>query len=170
MDYMIADMHFGDAQIIKYENRPFKNIEEMDQSIIDNWNHTVGLDDTVFILGDISNYDIDKTSRIINELNGHKYLIMGNHDRHLTPNDYRNMGFEEASAYPILYKGFYILSHEPIYLNENMPYANLYGHVHGNKTYQSVTRQSMCLCVERIDYTPISFEEIVAKMRNCNKF
>ncbi|MFR0986288.1 MAG: hypothetical protein ACLSFZ_06955 [Frisingicoccus sp.] len=53
-------------------------------------------------------------------------------------------------------EGFWILSHEPLYINENMPYANIFGHVHGNPTYKDFCRQSICVCVERTDYRPIS--------------
>lgn len=52
--YLISDMHFGHPNIIKYENRPFSSVEEMDAAIMNNWNATVGKDDKVFILGDVS--------------------------------------------------------------------------------------------------------------------
>lgn len=57
-----------------------------------------------------------------------------------------------------------MLSHEPLYINRNMPYANIYGHVHGNMTYQSITSQSACVSVERIKYTPIEFGSLINKM------
>ena len=48
-----------------------------------------------------------------------------------------------------------MLSHEPLYICGSMPYANLYGHVHSSPTYRSVSSQSACVSVERINYTPI---------------
>jgi calcineurin-like phosphoesterase family protein len=67
------------------------------------------------------------------------------------------MGFEEVYRYPIIYKGFYILSHEPVYLNEHMPYVNLHGHIHSKK-YDS--KQYVNLSVEMINYTPVLFDDI----------
>ena len=54
MVFVTSDLHFGHKNIIKYENRPFKDVEEMDQKLIENWNNKVGKDDTVYILGDFS--------------------------------------------------------------------------------------------------------------------
>ena len=55
--FVIADPHFGDPNIIKFENRPFPSVEEMDQTLIDNWNYRVEEpDDTVYVLGDFSFY------------------------------------------------------------------------------------------------------------------
>ena len=54
--FFIADTHFGHNAIIGYENRPFADIEEMDEHIIKCWNGTVTADDKVFIIGDFSMY------------------------------------------------------------------------------------------------------------------
>ena len=45
-----------------------------------------------------------------------------------------------------------------------MPYGNLFGHVHGNPAYADASAQSCCVCVERTDYRPISFEEVKRRM------
>ncbi|MFR5135571.1 MAG: phosphoesterase, partial [Acutalibacter sp.] len=52
--FFIADTHFGDGNILRYENRPFATVEEMDQELIRRWNEKVGEGDTVFHLGDFS--------------------------------------------------------------------------------------------------------------------
>ena len=104
-----------------------------------------------------------EVTRLCRSLNGRKTLVLGNHDTQ-SPEWYRECGFVEASAWPIIIDGFWILSHEPLYINENMPYANIYGHVHGNPTYKDFCRQSICVCVERTEYRPISFEEIRKKV------
>lgn len=163
-DFFIADLHFGDSGIISYENRPFASAEEMEAELIKRWNNTVTEEDRIFVLGDFSFCDEAKNEAILKNLKGHKLLIMGNHDRHFDCDAWRRQGFEECIAFPVLYRDFYILSHEPVYLNVNMPYANLYGHVHNNPSYRTVSRQSFCLSAERIAYTPIPFEEICRRI------
>ena len=70
---------------------------------------------------------------------------------------------------PVLYKNFWILSHDAIYVNRNMPYANLFGHVHNNPIIKDYSSQHFCISVERISYTPISFEEIVKKVKEVSE-
>lgn len=162
--YFIADTHFGDAAMIRYENRPFKDIAEQERILIENWNEIVENEDTVFVLGDFGHSaSKEETTRLCQALNGKKILILGNHDIQ-TPEWYRSCGFSEASAWPIIYENFWILSHEPLYINENMPYANIFGHVHANPMYKDFCRQSFCVSVERIAYRPIAFEDIRKKV------
>ena len=77
MNFYIADMHFGHKNIIRYDNRPFGSVEEMDKALIQLWNETVGSDDIVYILGDFSWYKEDKTAFILGCLKGHKVLVKG---------------------------------------------------------------------------------------------
>lgn len=162
--FLIADTHFGDEAIIRYENRPFENAKAQEEILIKNWNDTVDAKDTVFVLGDFGCSDSkEETTRLCHALNGKKILVMGNHDIQ-TARWYRECGFYEVSAWPILYDTFWILSHEPLYVNENMPYANVFGHVHANPAYRDFSKQSFCVSVERIDYRPIDFEEIRKKV------
>lgn len=165
--FFIADTHFGDSNIIRYENRPFSDIQEMDSILIKNWNKTVSRNDRVFLVGDFSAYGFKKNYEICHQLNGEKFLIMGNHD---TQNEkyYYDCGFDSVSRYPIIYENFWIVSHEPLYINRNMPYANIFGHVHSNPLYSDVSEQSFCVSVERINYMPIEFSEIKLFMKGCN--
>lgn len=155
--FFISDMHFGHANIIKYENRPFTNVDEMDNTLISNWNKAVGKGDKVFILGDVSFYNKEKTKSILVMLNGNKILILGNHDKDRSLAWWRETGLDEVYQYPIVYNDFYILSHEPVYLSENMPYANIHGHTHHLKY---ADRQFFNVSVECIGYTPISFDKV----------
>ncbi|MDE6520366.1 MAG: metallophosphoesterase [Ruminococcus sp.] len=157
--FLIADTHFSDSNIIIYENRPFSSVSDMDSMLVKNWNDTVSENDTVFLLGDLSFCNKEKTAEICHSLNGEKFLVMGNHD---TENEqfYYECGFSGVSRYPIIYNNFWILSHEPLYINKNMPYANIFGHVHGNPIYKDVSERSFCVSVERINYTPIEISEI----------
>ena len=56
-DFFIADTHFGGENIRRYENRPFETAEEMDEKLIENWNRVVSEEDTVYVLGDFSEYN-----------------------------------------------------------------------------------------------------------------
>ena len=164
-DFFVADTHFGGENIIRYENRPFANAAEMDEKLIENWNRIVSEEDTVYVLGDFSDYaDVKKETEILAQLNGTKILVMGNHDAHRTPQEWRDLGFAECFSMPVIYKNFFMLSHEPLYINSNMPYANFYGHVHANPSYKDASRQSVCVSVERIDYTPVEFGVLRARM------
>lgn len=168
--FVIADTHFGDPDIIRYENRPFKNVDEMNKILIENWNHEVGHGDTVFVLGDFAVYnDITLIRNIVNKLRGRKILVMGNHDSALLSADYYvgKIGFESAVDYPIIYNDFFILSHEPVYINSNMPYANIFGHVHSNPAYNDVSVRSACVSVERTNYRPVNIETVIRCMRKC---
>ena len=164
-DFFIADTHFGGENIRRYENRPFENAIEMDGKLIENWNKTVAQEDTVYVLGDFSDYnDAEKETEILQRLNGCKILVMGNHDKHHTAQEWRDIGFAECYSMPVLYEGFFLLSHEPLYINANMPYANFYGHVHANPSYKDACKQSVCVSVERISYTPAEFSVLRGKM------
>lgn len=163
--FFIADPHFGHQNIITYENRPYDSVEAMDHDLIKRWNQVVKAQDEVFVLGDFSFYGKEKTAEIVEQLNGKKTLIMGNHDSR-SPKYYYECGFETVSKYPIILEEFWMLSHEPMYINTNMPYANIFGHVHSNKVYANHSTQSFCACVERIDYTPIEFDKIKEKVIN----
>lgn len=80
MKYYTSDIHFGHNKIINFEKRPFKSVEEMDNTIINNWNNKIKPTDEVYILGDFTFYKGEKTNEILRQLNGSKYLIIGNHD------------------------------------------------------------------------------------------
>jgi calcineurin-like phosphoesterase family protein len=162
--WFIADTHFGHTNIIRYEKRPFASVQEMDEALIRNWNSCVSESDKIFILGDFAFMPGAEIVKTVENLNGYKVLILGNHDRHHSVTWWQKAGFNEVSAYPIIVNEFFILSHEPMYVNDNMPYANIFGHVHGNPMYTDCSPQSFCVSVERIGYMPIEIEEIKHRM------
>jgi calcineurin-like phosphoesterase family protein len=79
MIYFTSDTHWGHANIIKYCNRPYDTIEEMDAALIKRWNDLVTDKDTVFHLGDIAMGDIKTAKRNLEELRGRIYYLTGNH-------------------------------------------------------------------------------------------
>jgi len=155
--FFTSDHHFGHKQIINFESRPFTGVAEMNEKMIESWNAVVGKDDQVFHLGDFSFLNKEATHEILSRLNGYKILIMGNHDRGRSRSWWLDAGFAEVTQYPLIYKDFFILSHEPLYMNKHMPYVNVHGHIHGQK-YEG--KSYFNICVEHWDYKPLTFEEI----------
>ena len=155
--FVIADTHFNHENIIKYCNRPFKSVEEMNETIIKNWNETVSNNDIVICLGDVGLGNYDSLIPIIERLNCKKILILGNHDN-FSENKYRELGFHTVSRFPIIYNNFFIMSHAPMELSETTPYFNFYGHVHNDSKYID-NATSKCVSVERIGYRPYCFME-----------
>ncbi|MFD7524620.1 metallophosphoesterase [Paenibacillus chitinolyticus] len=156
-DFFISDHHFGHKLIIDFESRPFADADEMTDVMIQKWNAAVGSEDKVFHLGDFSFLNQERTQEIVRKLNGYKFLVLGNHDRGRSRSWWLDAGFDEVSEYPVLYKDFFLLSHEPVYMNKHMPYVNVHGHIHGQK-YEG--KNYFNVCVEHWDYTPLTFEQI----------
>lgn len=175
MIYFTADLHFGHKNIIRFDNRPFKSVEEMDRTLIERWNKKVTDEDTVYILGDISWYSDQKTCEIFAKLRGKKILVMGNHDRiHGKIKDY----FEEICSYKeIALPGNIqvVLCHYPIVFFNHHHYGAymLYGHVHNshewnmteNYKYELQQLDVKCNmfnvgCMVH-DYEPVTLEEIL---------
>ena len=133
--YFIADTHFGHENALAFDNRPFRNIEEHDRALAENWNGAVGMDDEVFILGDLSWMNASKTIALVKELNGIKHLIVGNHDKNLLKNREFQSLFAEITDYKEILlpdKTGLVLSHYPIPCFNHHFYGwyHFYGHVH----------------------------------------
>jgi len=91
--FFTSDLHFGHANIIKYANRPYANVDEMNNDLVRRWNAVVTPNDTVWILGDLCMGKLDESLLYVGDLNGFKRLIPGNHDRMFgcTGRKYANM-------------------------------------------------------------------------------
>ena len=79
--FFTSDTHFGHANIINLCNRPFKDVNHMNDMLVENWNSVVTDDDTVFHLGDFALGGSAVWSNVLSRLKGKIYLILGNHDR-----------------------------------------------------------------------------------------
>ena len=158
--FFIADTHFGEDTLLRYENRPFADTAVMDAELIRRWNSVVDDGDEVWVLGDFGAAGAE--AAVLARLCGRKYLVKGNHDTE-SSEYYRSAGFAEVYDMPVLYRDFFILSHAPLYVSENMPYANLFGHVHASPVYRNFSAHHFCVCVERTDYTPLTLEEIMKR-------
>lgn len=161
--WIIGDTHFYHSNVIKYCNRPFKDVKEMNKILIEKWNNTVKKQDMVIVAGDFALCGKDKIIEIGNKLHGRKTLILGNHDQ-ASIKTYYEAGFEIVSKYPIVFDNFAIISHEPLFTNSNSPYVNIFAHVHDDKNYKDVSSCGFCVSAERINYQPISYEVIKEKI------
>ena len=80
--FFTSDLHIGHSNVIKFDERPFKDINEMHSELIDRWNSVVGEDAIVFNLGDLFYRTKSKTAKwFVSQLKGKIYHIMGNHDK-----------------------------------------------------------------------------------------
>ena len=183
--FYIADLHFGHANVLKFDNRPWVKIEDHDAALIKNWNDTVGFDDDVYILGDFSWYNVTKTIEIFKQLNGRKHLIIGNHDLKLLKNQDIRALFVEIEYYKEISDGnnYIILSHYPIPCFNKHYYGSihLYGHVHNSFEWnmmESVKREMTELyskpcrmfnvgaMISYINYTPRTLSEILQQEKH----
>jgi calcineurin-like phosphoesterase family protein len=124
----------GHENIIKFDDRPFITVQEMENTLISNWNSVVKNEDTTYILGDFCWDKEDEWKRILKLLNGNKVLILGNHDLKSMSAELKRM-FQDVKDYKeITDNGKHIImSHYPILFYKSSYNPNCYmlcGHVH----------------------------------------
>lgn len=156
----ISDLHFGHENVIEYDNRPYTTVDEMDKDLIKRWNKAVRKNDIVWFLGDLTlSTNRDYISSIVGRLNGKKRMVLGNHDKR-SVEFYRSVGFEFVTKYPVILHQFFVLSHEPIEgIQDGGVFFNIYGHVHNDSRFNTVTPNSRCISACRINYTPSQVPE-----------
>ena len=157
--WLTSDTHFHHKNILKYEPdaRPFASIEEMDSALIQRWNERVMPEDIVFHLGDFAFAGSTFIKDTLPMLKGHKFLMMGNHDRGRKSEFWLDAGFERVFDRPIVLDDRFVLSHEP--LAEIPPgKVNIYGHVHSSPHFSTFEPHRLCVCVERWDCHPIEYD------------
>lgn len=180
--FLISDTHFGHTntwQKFTVEDgsplRPFTSTEEMDETMVENWNRVVRPQDTVYHLGDV--VIARRNLETVKRLNGRKILIRGNHDI-FRDKDYYEAGFEQIHGVRVFVDQF-ILSHIPLHpdcVGERFK-RNVHGHLHGNRimidetlissshtqpgSYLQPDPRYLCVCVEQINFTPVSFDDVM---------
>ena len=180
-NYFIADLHFGHTNALSFDDRPFKTIEVHDLALINNWNNVVGINDDIWVLGDLSWHNPTRTIEILKSMNGKKHLLVGNHDAKLIRNRELQKEFIEICDYKELDVGngkICVLSHYPIPCFKNHYYGSyhLYGHVHNSFEWNIMKRVKYemeglytvpcnmwnvgCM-IDYMNYTPRTLEEII---------
>ncbi len=154
--FVTSDPHYGHANIIRYCNRPFINVEEMNYSLINNWNSVVDDNDTVIVNGDFMFYKND--TGIFNRLKGKKILVKGNHDKKAV----FSLGWESMhDIYDFSYLGkHFVMCHYPLYEWNNRGHGSLhlYGHIHDK--FIDI-HNAINICVEHTNYKPVNLENFI---------
>ena len=160
MRWFTADTHFGHKNIIRFCKRPFSNINEMNEVLIERWNKKVLSDDTVYVVGDFA---WDNPKKYLDRLKGNIILIAGGHD-------YRNWRsfqyFRKVERTENIYIDGVpvILSHYCFRVWDKMHYNSwhLFGHSHGKL---EPIGKSWDVGVDNNNYDLLSEEDIVRIMK-----
>ena len=170
--FFTSDHHFGHKKIIKFCNRPFTSVEEMDEVMIQRWNEKVTPDDEVYHLGDIGLSSPGKLRKILERLNGKIYLIKGNHEKSAEAchsrfewiRDYYELtvedkAFERGEQLMVLFhyaQRVWNASHWGAY--------HLYGHSHGSLS-DDPKSLSFDIGVDCHNFYPLSYAEVKSIMK-----
>ena len=178
--YFTADTHFTEERILPYRPR-FSSKEEMDEYIISRWNEVVPEDGIVFHLGDFSETTVENITRITQRLNGHVFLIPGNHDQLIMSNARFHEWFAgsitclereklfQYKLYRIIMNHYPLLCYAKAFSGQTW---QLFGHVHtgaavpGDDTprMQYLLPYQYDVGLENNDYRPISLRQVVEIM------
>jgi calcineurin-like phosphoesterase family protein len=157
--YLIADLHLGHANIIRYCSRPFlvSDVREMDHVLIKNWNYTISPENRVYYLGDLR-YGTDAlpTLQYRQKLKGSITFIAGNHDD------------PELGAVPsslLDYGGFrFLLVHDPADSQSAFDGWVIHGHHHNNDLrhypFIDFDHRRINVSAEVIGYSPVNLKDI----------
>lgn len=173
--FFTSDLHFFHKNIIELSHRSFRDLEEMHEQIIKNWNRAVTPNDHVYLLGDVSFGSQEKTRNLLDRLNGKIYLIRGNHDNDILKDlcasrfewikDYYYLKVQDPDGrdgkiQPI------VLCHFPFASWNRMGHGswNLHGHCHGNLPVDKNLKRHD-VGVDNNFMRPISYEEVKEIMK-----
>jgi len=154
--FFTADQHFGHANIIKYTNRPFDSVEEMDEILIQNWNEVVKPNDTVWFLGDFA-FKAD-AGVYLDRLNGNINIVWGNHDKSAKANHSRFAAHTNLIDTRI--EDIYItMCHYAmrVWYKSHFNAWQLYGHSHGGLPPRGKQHD---VGVDNNNFYPISFDDL----------
>lgn len=160
--WFTSDHHFGHNNIIKYCNRPFETVEEMNETMIENWNSLVKKNDIVYHLGDFTmNSD---PMPYISRLKGKVHLILGNHDKQ-AHRAARYWQWTKTTSIVKLVDHTITLCHYPMltWLKSCYNEWSLFGHVHGRI---DGVGKSLDVGVDCNDFSPVNLDTISEKMKN----
>lgn len=161
--YLLSDPHINHRKMVEPDEngetyRPFKTLEEMNETIIANINLVVRPTDTLYLMGDIV-FQKAISEELLSRINGKKRLILGNHDE-ITPKSYYSKYFTKILAWVLFEQFDFVATHIPIHPVCFRGMAlNCHGHMH-KETIPDI--RYMNVSAERVNYEPVHVE-VVAK-------
>ena len=170
MIFYIADLHLNHTNIMKHCNRPFKDVQEMNKTIIENWNNKVKTNDKVYILGDVCfvkrNENPKEIIKLLKELNGEKHLILGNHDNSILYDKEFKELFKSIKMYDKITDGDskVVLFHYPIEEWDGFFRGtyHIHGHTHNSNNIMKINNRFNA-GVDIHNYTPVTLKEMIEK-------
>lgn len=167
-----ATSYFSHTNIIKYTNRPFKDIHEMNDALVNRWNSVVGPEDTVYNLGDVCFGSVKMAEECLFRLNGKIILIAGNHDKRLKKTEALSCRFEKIVDYYELRvpeeSERIVLSHFPFAVWNSSHHGALHFHGHSHSVPTNARTGTSLRCdvgVDNFDFTPRTLQEIRERMK-----
>lgn len=171
--FFTSDTHFNHRNIIDYSNRPFDSVEEMNETLIANWNKTVKKDSLVFHLGDFAMGRRSEVPGFLEQLNGRIILIPGNHDSpqtiELFADKFDYLPLPTMEIYVDGQKVFMSHYSHRIWNKSHKDAWHLWGHSHGTAEDYGLSFDvgiDALAMNHQIDYRPISFAEVRGLMEN----
>ena len=179
MIFFTADLHLNHIRSIFHGNRPFANVEEMNETIIERINSKVKSNHSLYILGDVFWGRGAEANVALRRLNGKKYLIRGNHDKFLDDKDFDQSIFEWVKdLHKVKHaKKIFVLCHYPIleWPGYYRGYFHCYGHVHSSylkddEKYNGQARLAVLgnnainVGVDANNFMPVSADEIIERI------
>lgn len=152
MYFFTADEHYGHRNILKYCNRPFNSVDEMDAEIISNHNEVVKNGDIVVHVGDFTLAKNQFAQKIVEQLNGEHIFIEGSHDKWMKL-QYAQIWQRTIEKQPI------IACHYAMRVWPRSHYNSwlVYGHSHGGLPPEG---KSWDVGVDNNDFYPVSFDQL----------
>lgn len=173
--FFTSDSHFYHKNVLKFENRPFDNVEDMNNGLIKAWNDVVGHDDIVYNLGDMVFGGITKWREILPQLNGKLRLIRGNHDDSKVVKKLNKEGyfdeFHDVGCYIKHNKQCMWLTHYPMEIGVRPMKWSVSGHIHSESSSyinQINVGVDSPLNFDRPFGQPILLEELLEYMEHCS--
>lgn len=170
--YLTSDLHFNHDKDFIWKERGFNSVDEMNETIIKNWNSIITNEDTVYILGDIMlGADLQAGLRLINKLKGQKYLAIGNHDTDARIKAYKaNPFFKDIQmGYRIKYKKkTCILTHYPTVTanGDDTRTINFFGHTHQTENFFEEKPYMYHVGVDSHNCFPICIDNAIEEIKH----